>query len=100
MNQNIIPNQASLSTNNPPMNLEQKLNLLQSENASLKAKLQSFSEKEKLYNSNIQKIKSIQSEQLEQFNNFKKDISQRNEELKKKFFESEKLLEEKYLQNI
>ena len=100
MNQNIIPNQASLSTNNPPMNIEQKLNLLQSEHASLKAKLQSFSEKEKLYNSNIQKIKSIQSEQLEQFNNFKKDMSQRNEELKKKFFESEKLLEEQYLQNI
>ena len=100
MNPNNIPNQKSFLANNSSIKMEEKLNLLQKENLSLKAQLQSFLEKEKLYNSNIQKIKLMQSEQAEQFNNFKKDMFQRNEELKKKFFDSEKALEEQYLQSI
>ena len=48
MNQQNISNQIPSQVNNPLNNIEQKLNLLQSENVSLKAQLQSFSEKEKL----------------------------------------------------
>ena len=54
---------SQIQNNNPLINIEQKLNLLQSENSSLKIKIQSFLEKENLYKENLEKIKSIQSEQ-------------------------------------
>ena len=40
---------AQIQNNNPLINIEQKLNLLQSENSSLKIKIQSFHEIENLY---------------------------------------------------
>ena len=96
MNQQNISNQIPSQVNNPLNNIEQKLNLLQSENVSLKAQLQSFSEKEKLYHLNLEKIKSIQSEQEKNFFNSIKDSKKREEELKQKFLDFQKLLENQY----
>ena len=87
MNPNIIQ---------PNQNIEQKLNLLESENALLKNKLQSLSEKESLYKSNLEKIKSIQSEQENQYFNSLKDSKRREDELKQKFLDFQKLLENQY----
>ena len=87
MNPQNIPNQALLSptASNPLTSIEQKLKSLQSENISLKTQLQSFSQKEQIYNSTLEKIKSIQSEQEKSFFNSIKDSKRREEELKQKF---------------
>ena len=84
MNPQNIPNQALLSptASNPLTSIEQKLKSLQSENITLKTQLQSFSQKEQLYNSTLEKIKSIQSEQEKSFFNSIKDSKRREEELK------------------
>ena len=93
-----IPNQSQLSpsASNPLSSIEQKLKTLQSENISLKTQLQSFSQKEALYNSTLEKIKSIQSEQEKSFFNSIKDSKRREEELKQKFLDFQKLLENQY----
>ena len=93
-----IPNQSQLSpsASNPLSSIEQKLKTLQSENISLKTQLQSFSQKEALYNSTLEKIKSIQSEQEKSFFNSIKDSKRREEELKLKFLDFQKLLENQY----
>ena len=87
---------AQIQNNNPLINIEQKLNLLQSENSSLKIKIQSFLEKENLYKENLEKIKSIQSEQEKIYFNSIKDSKRREEELKQKFLDFQKLLENQY----
>ena len=96
MNQNEIQNHQGQKSNNPLENIEQKMNLLESENSVLKAKLQSFSEKESLYKTNLEKIKSIQQEQEKQYFNSLKDSKRREDELKQKFLDFQKLLENQY----
>ena len=98
MNPQNIPTQTQLSpsASNPLTNIEQKLKSLQSENISLKTQLQSLSKKEELYHSNIEKIKSIQAEQEKTFFNSLKDSKKREEELKQKFLDFQKLLESQY----
>ena len=87
---------SQIQNNNPLINIEQKLNILQSENSSLKIKIQSFLEKENLYKENLEKIKSIQSEQEKIYFNSIKDSKRREEELKQKFLDFQKLLENQY----
>ena len=87
---------AQIQNNNPLINIEQKLNILQSENSSLKIKIQSFLEKENLYKENLEKIKSIQTEQEKIYFNSIKDSKRREEELKQKFLDFQKLLENQY----
>ena len=82
---------AQIQNNNPLINIEQKLNILQSENSSLKIKIQSFLEKENLYKENLEKIKSIQSEQEKIYFNSIKD-SKRREEIKTKIFRFSKII--------
>ena len=89
-------NQPQPQENNPLTNIEQKLNLLQSENASLKSQIQSLSEKELLYKDNLAKIKLIQSEQEKSFFSSINDAKRREEELKQKFLDFQKLLESQY----
>ena len=69
MNQNEIQNHQGQKSNNPLENIEQKMNLLESENSVLKAKLQSFSEKESLYKTKLEKKKSIQATIIDFSNN-------------------------------
>ena len=82
MNQNELQNQPGQKSNNALQNIEKNMNLLESENSILKAKLQSFSEKESLYKANLEKIKSIQQEQEKQYFNSLKDSKRREDELK------------------
>ena len=89
-------NQPQPQESNPLANIEQKMNLLQSENTSLKSQLQSLSEKETLYKDNLAKIKLIQSEQEKSFFTSINDSKRREEELKQKFLDFQKLLESQY----
>ena len=91
-----IPNTLPEKISNPIINIEQKLQLLQSENNALKIKLQSSLEKESLYQSNLEKIKSVQSSQENAYFTALKDSKRREEELKQKFLEFQKVLENQY----
>ena len=64
---------SQIQNNNPLINIEQKLNLLQSQQSSVRLKIQAFIEKENLYKENLEKIKSIQSEQKKIYFNSIKD---------------------------
>ena len=84
---------------NSIINVEEKLKILESENNSLKSQLNISLEKEKLYNSTIEKIKKMQSENEKSYFDALKESKIREEEIQQKFLEFQKILENQYNEN-
>ena len=81
------------------INLEEKLKILESENNSLKSQLNISLEKEKLYNSTVEKIKKIQAENEKSYFDSLKENKKREEEIQQKFLNFQKILEDQYGEN-
>ena len=84
---------------NSIINIEEKLKILESENNSLKSQLNISLEKEKLYNTTIEKIKKMQSENEKSYFDALKESKIREEEIQQKFLEFQKILENQYNEN-
>ena len=81
------------------INIEEKLKILESENNSLKNKINISLEKEKLYHSTVEKIKQIQAENEKSYFDSLKENKKREEEIQQKFLEFQKILENQYGEN-
>lgn len=79
--------------------MKQNLEILQNENASLKNQLQIFKEKENSYQSFISRIKKIQSEYESSYQRSINDYKAHEEEIKKKYYNYQKILENQNEQN-
>ena len=90
-----MKNQQHLFNQNQNININQ---LLQECN-NLKKKLQSFQEKEKLYQSSISKLKKFQNEYQQTFNKTLNDYKLHEEQIKKTYINYQKLIENHYKKN-
>ena len=85
--------------NNNVINIEEKLKFLEQENLSLKNQIKILSEKEKLYNSTLEKIKKMQAENEKSYFSSLKESKIREEEIKNNFIEFQKMIENQYKEN-
>ena len=90
-----MKNQQHLFNQNQNININQ---LLQEYN-NLKKKLQSFQEKEKLYQSSISKLKKFQNEYQQTFNKALNDYKLHEAQIKKTYINYQKLIEKHYKEN-
>ena len=83
------------------MNNNQQINInrIFQENIKLKKKLQSFQEKEKLYQASIAKLKKFQIEYQKTFMNALNDYKLHEEQIKKTYVNYQKLIENHYKEN-
>ena len=79
--------------------LQQNLEILKKENISLKNEIQLLKEKENSYQSSISRIKKIQNEYESSYNESLNDYKKHEEELKKKYLEYQKILENQNQEN-
>lgn len=85
--------------NQRSINLKTNINQLVQENKKLKKKLQSFQEKEKIYQSSISKLKKFQAEYQQTFNKALNDYKLHEEQIKKTYINYQKLIENHYKEN-
>ena len=85
--------------NQQSFNQQMSINKIIQENAKLKRKIQSFQEKEKLYQSTIAKLKKYQNEYQKTFVKALKDYKMHEEQIKKTYLNYQKLIENHYKEN-
>lgn len=79
--------------------LQEKIAKLTEENKSLQKQLEASKENEQIYNETIKKIKKIQSEYDLSYTNSIEEFKKREEQIKEKYMEFEKIIEKQYNEN-
>ena len=85
--------------NQPAFNQQQNINKIIQENIKLKRKLQSYQEKEKLYQATIIKMKKFQNEYQKTFAKTMNDHKLHEEQIKNTYINYQKLIEKHYKEN-